>query len=553
MPTLLPKEVQPHIKDYLLLLLRKKWIVIASIITVMTPTFISMKRVPVIYQATTKILICGERLGYPIMPYGGDIIRAQQFLIFRSMETQFEIIRSRPIAEEAVRVLKLVPLGSPERLYEAKVRSIQGSINLNLIKGTDMILLSVKNQDPKLAMDITNTVAKIYIEQALRSKSNLIQDTMANLNEQIANLRIKLEEAEDALQTFKDREGIISMAAKREIEISKTMKLEEAYGSAKTERLKMEAELRHLEGLSRAGESILSAFIISSDPAVKEIELRLSDLKTDLAELYEIYKDKYPEVVQLKIQIAETEEALNKEAELARERLVDEYNALKTREESLQATVEGLKESIREFNQKEFEYSTLVREVELNKKMFDGLSTKMKEISMVSEVSGIEIRIVEPAKLPRRPLPVPRRGKLSAGLLIGIILGIALALFSDYLDTTLKTPKDLERYLGVLILGVIPKMKPGLEAEKYKAKKKRGRSLQDISRRMDRRSENLKILRQGILSRVGGIFKRRETKVKESPLDVPEITTRPEKKETPKKKKRRNLFSPSDEENKDQA
>lgn len=461
------EEAQPHLTKYFLILMNRRRVVIASILVVIVPVFISFMTAPVVYQATAKLLI-QEKPPY-LMPF--ESAKYERF-VFRSLETQFEIVKSRPVVEKVVEILKLSPKDLGEISNRGLVRSIQNSISLEPIEDTDMALLKVLSKDPKRAKDITNTVAQVYIQEYELSRTNIRKGTLVALDEQIENLKVRLRESENALQEFKEKEGIISMVGLKGMEERKINEMQSAYMDVKTRKLKLEVELKYLEVVLKRGGELYLASSISEDPTVSELKLKLENLEKKLSQLREEYKEQYPEITQTKFQIEQVDKKLKEEAQKARLRLITEYNNLKTKEETLLESVEELKGSIREFNKKELEYFVLEREVETNRNILGELIRKVREATITSEIEGGIVRIIEPAELPTQPLSTGKGRKLLLGLVLGMILGGGAALFFEYLDTTVKTPPDVGRYLGLTVLGIIPKMKPELLTRGGRGKRK---------------------------------------------------------------------------------
>jgi capsular exopolysaccharide synthesis family protein len=138
-----------------------------------------------------------------------------------------------------------------------------------------------------------------------------------------------------------------------------------------------------------------------------------------------------------------------------------EYRAALARESRLQANLEAAKAEAQQVNRKAFELGSLRREVESNRRIYDDLLTKTKQTGLETKLKTTNIRIVEKAETPRAPIKPSKIRNYQLALMIGLALGVGLALLWENLDNTFKTPEDLRIHLGVPFLGMVPDVTAG--------------------------------------------------------------------------------------------
>lgn len=186
-------------------------------------------------------------------------------------------------------------------------------------------------------------------------------------------------------------------------------------------------QLAQLEARLRQGEERLAEFTGADKNfnLVKPIQEKLVGLEFELASLLQKYTEKHPRVIQLKKQIKDLEGQL---------KLIPGANL----------SEEGL------------EQARLAREVEVNRKLYSMLKEKLEEARITEAQKVSDVSIVDPAVMPRFPVSPQKDTALLIGGFAGLILGIALAFVMETMDTSIGTIEDVEKLLGLSVLGVIP-------------------------------------------------------------------------------------------------
>jgi hypothetical protein len=132
-----------------------------------------------------------------------------------------------------------------------------------------------------------------------------------------------------------------------------------------------------------------------------------------------------------------------------------EYKVALAKEQSLNQALDTAKGEVNEINKKAIQYGVLKREVESNRQIYDMVLKRGKETSLTSGLKSTNIFIVDKAAVPRVPIrPQTGRNALLAAV-IGLMLGLGLAFFFEYLDNTIHGPDEVKRYLSVPFLGPV--------------------------------------------------------------------------------------------------
>src|SRR5439155_1966372 len=185
---------------------------------------------------------------------------------------------------------------------------------------------------------------------------------------------------------------------------------------------------------------------------------RLSDLKRQDAELTVTFAPDYPSRRRIRSQIEE----LQKQIEGERGRIVKtfevEYSAATERERLLSVAMEQQRDAVNKMNREIIQYNILKRDADSSKDIYNGLLTRLKEAGISGGLRASNIRIIDQAEVPKGPITPNHTMNLAWGIFFGMVFGFGSALFQEYVDSSIKSPDDLTRYLGLPALGTVPKL-----------------------------------------------------------------------------------------------
>ncbi|MEW6095989.1 MAG: GumC family protein [bacterium] len=499
--------------SYIEIIYKRKVMIILIFLMTVISVFTANNIIRPTYQAVVKVLIEGpkgveapftEELSEVALERGSNILK-----------TQSEIIKSDPIIEEVVRRLKLdkreisptftekylgyidsfiketiklpmtlftkeekVQKKTESSLFRRIVKDVKSNVEIVPIKLTDIIKVTVNDYDSEMAAKIANTIVQVYIDQSLDIKSSEARNAYYFITEQLKIMNSKLKKYEEALKDFKEGEGIISLPAEVQSKVTNLSSFEAEYYKLQAGRKELQESYEGLkEKFNLQDEKIISATTISENPIVKSLKADLTSLEIKLPTLLNKYGKNHPKVIEVKSEINEVTSKLKSEVEKVisqevstlnpihediKEKLImfeTEINALDAKGKALITTIDGYKSSLENLAEKELILARLTREVTSTEKIYNILLEKQQE-AMISEAIKIgNIRVVEPALVPTTPISPNKTRNLLIGTLVSLMVGITLAFILEYLDHSFKTAEEIEEYLELPVLGLIPKKK----------------------------------------------------------------------------------------------
>lgn len=441
-----------HLLDYARVLYKRRWtagtVLLLAVGTVTVYTFTATP----IYEARTRLLI--EADDPNIVAFKEVIDEAQAKTDY--YQTQYNILQSRALARKTLDDLQLwkSPLFGGDLPESRVIDAFLLNLRISPIRNSRLVDVAFRLPDAAVATAIANAMAKNYIEQNLEYKFTASKEASDWLGERLTEQRQQVEASEAALQRYREQNDAISLEGRENIVVQKLADLNAAVTRVKTERLQKEAIYRQLSGGD--AEALETFPAILGNAFIQQQKGELAALQRQQAQLAEKLGDRHPEM--LKIQTAVQNAQLELQAEIQKvvQAVRTEYLAARAQEESLAAALASQKAEALGMNRKAIEYSVLLRDVESSKQMYQSLLQRAKETSVAGELKSSNIRVVDRAERPQRA--VSPRGLLNFCLAFvgGIILACGVAFFFEYLDSRIKSPEEIEAYLGLPAIGMIP-------------------------------------------------------------------------------------------------
>jgi capsular exopolysaccharide synthesis family protein len=405
------------------------------------------------------------------------------------LKTQYELLKSRSLAE---RVASSLRLGDDEHFLASRDNSLSKTLrllttsgdsrtgresrsdrdaaaakivlenrNVRPLPGSRLVDLTYTDPDPKRAQRITAALASAFGDSNLDRRFQENSYAKAFLEDQVVQLKQRLEESEKQLLAFAEREQIVAASEKTSIAESNLAGANAALGELVSERIKSEQVWRQVEHAEAAD---LPQML--SNTVIEGLRNDRNALSAEYEQNLETFKPSYPAMVQIKNRIAELDRQLVREAATVRSSLKASYESAKSQEEEMKRRIDQLRATALDLQKRSIRYNTLKREVETNRSLYEGLLQRQREVQVASGVGTNNVFVVDRAQVPDAPSS-PRLGTtLLLALFLGLGVSTAGAILLEHLDQTVRSADDLEHHIGLAMLGVIPKVRMDSPAER---------------------------------------------------------------------------------------
>jgi polysaccharide biosynthesis transport protein len=453
------QEAATNLLAYLSVLWRRRWLVAGILVlTVGAAWAFTLIQTPV-YRATATVLIEPEA---PRVVNIQDVAPGTGNGAVPSPEyyaTQTKLIQSREIIEGVIARLNLkerIPeIGGAADPYGAFLSFLL----VENLKNTRLVTLSFENTDPKLAAEVANAAARGYVKYNVDIRNRMAQEAGAWLQEQVGGLIAKADRSAAALQAYQAKADLLGIQEQRKIITEKIIAYDKAYLESQSARYATEAKLREIIRILKDPGAADVVFTVIDDPMIRKLKEEASTLLSERSKLREQYRAKHPDLIAIEAQIKHVNERIREEVGKLRQAVENEHQVAKAREASMAAGLNELRRDAQQLASKEARALTLQREKDSNDELVATVMKRMKETGLTTGLEASNVRVVEsatPPTMPARPRTVLVR-VLSA--ILGLGLGIGFALVAESIDNRVRSPEDIERVLGVPVIGFVPVFK----------------------------------------------------------------------------------------------
>src|SRR5271154_7092916 len=469
-PSVLPWDQvprEPHLLDYIIILRKHQWLILTFLLTVVTVVTIASFKMKPVYEAAARVEVDKESQNMTPFPDSnsfGEYEDSENYI-----ETQTKILQSETLALMTIKSLDLARYpefgGTPGvvAIHDGAIArrpailgAFLGRLTVKRVPTSRLIQVGFEAEDAQLAAMVVNAHLQNFVEQNFRSKYDATTQSSNWLSAELEELRIKVEKSEDARIAYERQNQIWQIDEKQDITTQKLADLSKAVTDAQTDVAQKEALYRM--AVSGNVDALPAA---RSNDVISNLLRRKAELDELYAEALDQYGPNYPKVLRLASQQKEVEQNLATARKTMVESVEEEFATARSHVELLQQALDKQKAEANDLAEKLVQYHILQHDAESNKQLYDGLLQKLKEAGITAGLRSSNIRVVDPALAPASPSRPQKARNILLAVLVGLVGGVGLALFREYLDNTVKSPDDIEALTGLPSLAVVPSL-PGL-------------------------------------------------------------------------------------------
>jgi succinoglycan biosynthesis transport protein ExoP len=466
---LAPRE--PHLMDYLLVLRKHQWLITFFLLAVVSIVTIATFRMQPVYEATARVEIDREN---------NSEIRlneADQYDAYVDTEdyitTQSKILQSETLGMQTVKSMGLdrlpefggqggkppkieAPGGDPSLVRPPALGAFLGGLSVKRVPNSRLLDVTFEAGDPVLAAHVVNAHLNNFIEQNFRSRFEAATQASNWLAGQLNEMKIKVENAEDARLAYERQNQIWTIDEKNDISTQKLGELEKQLTDAQTDRLNKEAVYQ----LAQSGNYDAIA-AVRENGVIQDILKQQTTLSAQYTDALNQYGPKFPKVLRIQAQLKDLDQLMAREKVNIANQIEADYRGARQRELLLKDAFDQQKTEVNQTAERLVQYNILKREADTNKQLYDGMLQKLKEAGITAGLRSSNIRIVDPALIPTGPSRPNKSRNIMLSIIVGLLGGIGLALLREYLDNTVKTPDDIENLARLPSLAVVPALSGG--------------------------------------------------------------------------------------------
>ena len=487
-----------HFRDYLFVVLKRKWLILSLILVVTSLVTIQMFRLPSIYEGDTVIRI---------EPKTQSVLRNKELVISQAdpnfWGTQLKLLENPILAREVVLTLDLMhnptfmnPQNEPgffsslRRVFsrdktsakaqkeaadqvlisQSRIReedlsaeelaqlesyedAIIGSETAEPEAGTNLVHIRFRHSDPQMALKVSNTLAEVFINNNLArmtAGSTKAQDILAK---EIADLQGKIIHGQEAQFNYAKSHNLpMTTDTSQNVEWQRFLQL-----GAQLVEAEKDTKLAHgIYEHAKNSSDPLSVPEVLKATEVTNFRRELASLRQKKDSLLITYTPEWPEVKKVDAEIKRIEGELKIAVAQEVDGLRVRYESLQTHENEIRASFAAQRGVTTQQAGDQLEIMQQGQEIETNKQYLNTLLQRQRELEAISGERTNELSIENPGRLPRVPVAPARVRNIVIAFLLSLVAGIGLAFLLDFLDDTVKSIDDVDRYLHLPALALIP-------------------------------------------------------------------------------------------------
>lgn len=443
-----------NIRYYWQVLLERRWLFVTAFISVFVLCLIYLFKAPRIYQATATIQIDRESENVAsIRDASSSETREQDYL-----QTQYKNLQSRELIQK---VIEQLMLNQDPRYIKApdKPKAVAADITIAPIRLTRLVEIKVEHTSAKRATDIANTLARLFIERDYEWKLRQAGDAVKNMELEVENQRLAVAAGEKDLQLYREEIKNVSVEATENIILQGLRLATEALAGAQaraTISRKLSEEVTDMLARGVPKESISQ---VAASQIIQQLKYALNVQLSEIAALTNRYRERYPLILEKRRTIAALQQAIESESDRLVASIHNDAKVMQVTMVSMQDLVKSWEEKQLGLGQQKMRYEELRQKSQVIKDLFKKVLESAHESLVVknNKVNNMHIRdeAWEPQRYVKPKIPLT----LILGVLGGFGVGMALALFANYLDDSIKSQEDVEVHLRQNFLGYVPNIK----------------------------------------------------------------------------------------------
>jgi capsular exopolysaccharide synthesis family protein len=380
----------------------------------------------------------------------------------RYFNSQYEIIRSRDVA---TRVFDQLDLYNHPRFKDLAdpIGALTGMILVTPIKDTGLAEIALEGPEPEELAIWVNTIAQVYVGRNLDQAIEATTRAVEALVSEIDTIRLRLEDKQKATFELAEKDNLYVAENQQKITNERLSLLQDDLTESQVRKVEIASALRQVEDAQGAGLSYENISVVSNDPVIQQLYSERVDHEQEYERLLVTFRPKHSRVLEKKTEIDKINQRIDSEAGRIIVTLKAEFELLGEQESRLLAAINETRAESISLNRRASSYELARGEAEETQRIYDLISARVKEIDLSQSLLSNNLRILDMAPVPTVPIKPRTFLNMAIGMMLGFLLGVGVVFFLDYLDNTIRSTEDVEQFLRLNLLAIIPKENPGTE------------------------------------------------------------------------------------------
>ena len=343
-----------------------------------------------------------------------------------------------------------------EALQTRIINRFVKKLTVTQVKRSQVINIAFESQDPKLAANIVNTIADKYIIGQLQAKFDATKKATDWLNDQLAELKKKVEASEKGVESYKTTHNLIDVSKEVGLSQQQLSEVNSQLIVARVQRAEAEAKYQQVEDISRSGRNFDSVVDVLNSTLISSLRGQESEVQRRYSEMLVEYGARHPKMIQMRAELDDIESKIRVEVKKIAAGFRNTLDVARARESSLLASLRQLESKTTGNNQDEVELRALEREASANKALFENFLGRFKETASTQGIEQADARVISFAEIPTTAT-FPKKDMILLVSFIGaVFVSISLVFVIEQLNPGVRSPEQIHHLFNVSTMGIIP-------------------------------------------------------------------------------------------------
>ncbi len=415
--------------------------------------------------------------------------------------TQHRILKSNTIMKKVIKLLKEEHGATIFDDADDPVEKLRSKMRLVMHSETTLFVIEIEDTDPELAALIANTIAEVYMDNNLSRGQSATKQALHWLDKELQRYKQEKLSADERVRDYKFENDLVGIEEQYNSVTTRMRLMHQHENETKSSLVTLTVDKDHFaESLSNDLWRVLATQEMDTYPTLKGYLDKEAELLKQQNNMLVHYLPTHPEVIELQKEIDGIRNLVRSELNSILNIKTKTLEALENTKIALEAEVVKIKEEIKVIDKKINELEYLTAEATRKETIFNDLNSRLSQVDLSQLLSANNIRFVDRAEADFEPVRPNLIQNIILSIILGFFGGAAMAFILEFLDNSIKSTEDLEKMLGMPLLGVVPTIDP---EDLASIPSNRERAIYSYSRQRSPVAESLRSIRTNITFRTG--------------------------------------------------
>ncbi len=349
-----------------------------------------------------------------------------------------------------------------EEKEEARLTNLTNAflakLTVSQVKRSQVINVAFESENPTLASKVANEVADKYIVGQLQAKFDATKKATDWLNDQLGDLKQKLEASERAVENYKKTHNLLEVSEGTGLSQQQLSEVNSQLITARAQRAQAEAKYQQVESIARSGQDIDSVAEVLNSSLISSLRSQEAEVQRKYSEMLVEYGARHPRMIQMQAELADIKAKINLEVKKIAAGLRHTLEVERAREGSLSGSLKQMEAKTTGNSQAEVELHALEREATANKALFETFLGRFKETASTQGIAQADARVISFAEIPLGASFPKKNLMLTVSILGALFFAVFLVFVLEMLSPGVRSPEQIQELFNMTTLGIVPKI-----------------------------------------------------------------------------------------------